>query len=119
MNTLIQQSAQPRLVRALRDWQTDAFEHSLKRDLLALEQGAIPLSKGVTQGGYVDDSNIEVTLLSASEDAEQIVVRVGVFFSEIIAGCSCGDDPAVENAYCEMYVHIDKKTAEASFIIPA
>ena len=46
-----------------------------------------------------------------------IQAKVGVFFNEIIGGCSCGDDPLSENAYCELQVSIDKVTAEAEFSV--
>jgi len=36
---------------------------------------------------------------------------------EIVAGCSCGDDPQSQNAYCAMRVRIDKTTAAAAFAV--
>lgn len=104
-----------RLPQALRDWSDRAFEHSLKAELLALEAGILPLQQGVSRGGYVDASNLEITLLSRSETPEQLSVRVGLFFNEVVAGCSCGDDPVVEPVYCELRIRIDKRDAGASF----
>ena len=104
-------------VNALLDWQTNAFPRTLKRELEGLEAGLLPLHKGVCRGGHVDDSDICATFLSARDDGAVIRARVGIFFSEIIAGCSCGDDPTSENAYCEIEVVIDKETADARFAL--
>lgn len=98
---------------AIQAWNTDAFSKSLKQDIEALEKGVLPLEKGTTQGGLVDDSNITATIMSFSENENSILVKAGVFFTEVIGGCSCGDDPITENAYCEIKLNIDKTTAEA------
>lgn len=105
------------LKQSLQDWQTEAFESSLKAELLALDPALLPLQKGASRGGYVDGSNIEITLLSTAATADQITAKVGVFFNEIIAGCSCGDDPMSESAYCEVCVLIDRQTGMASFLL--
>ena len=42
-------------------------------------------------------------LLSASEDAGLLRVKAGIFYTGIIAGCSCADDPTPIdelNEYC-------------------
>lgn len=103
------------LKQSLQDWQTEAFESSLKAELLALDPALLPLQKGVSCGGYVDGTNMQMTLLSTAATADRITAKVGVFFNEIIAGCSCGDDPMSEPAYCELCVLIDKQTGMASF----
>jgi len=103
------------LKQTLQSWSTDAFESTLKAELMALEPDFLPLQEGVSQGGYVDASNIELSLLSAIDNGIEIAAKVGVFFSEIIAGCSCGDDPATENAYCELTVYIDKQRGYTRF----
>ncbi|WP_428609530.1 glucosamine--fructose-6-phosphate aminotransferase [Sedimenticola sp.] len=103
------------LQQALRDGATEDFWQSLKAELLALEPGILPLQQGVTQGGYADASNLEMTLLDKSETSQQIIAKVGLFYGEIIAGCSCGDDPVVDSVYCEVRIRIDRETAEAQF----
>ncbi|MDQ7074552.1 MAG: hypothetical protein Q9O24_05235 [Gammaproteobacteria bacterium] len=38
---------------------------------------------------------------------------MGSFFSEIVSGCCCGDEPTMsENAYCELQLLIDPESAE-------
>jgi hypothetical protein len=103
----------PKFHNALRDWPTDTFTHTRKLEIEQLESGLLPLQQGVAQGGYVDDSLLAATVLNVSDDARAIHARVGIFFSEIVAGCSCGDEPMATHAYCELRFSIDKATAEA------
>ncbi|TCV86383.1 glucosamine--fructose-6-phosphate aminotransferase [Sulfurirhabdus autotrophica] len=107
----------PKLPRSLRDWHSDAFVQTLKNEIVELKTGTLPLHQGISQGGYVDDSNISATVLSTTETEHTILTKVGIFFTEIVICCGCGDDPMPQNAYCEMHISINKATAEAEFII--
>ncbi len=110
----------PILLNAIQQWRSGAFEKALKNELENTQSHALPLEKGTSQGGYVDDSNISVTVLNHEDRENKIQVKVGIFFTEVITGCGCGDDPMPVNAYCEMLISIDKMTAEAIFeVIPA
>ncbi len=108
------------LTKSLQAWRSDDFNKMLKNELEALPAGALPLEKALTRCGTADDSDIAVIVISADENDDSIQCRIGVFFSEIVAGCVCSDDdPAPETAHCEMRVSIDKATAEAKFrVIP-
>ncbi len=107
----------PKFLDALQEFQSGSFETALKRELENLPAGTLPLEKGTTRGGFVDDSNISVTVINAKQNKNSIQSKVGIFFTEIIVGCGCGDDPIAENAYCEMLISIDKTTSEAEFEI--
>ena len=107
----------PKFIDAVRDWPTDAFALSLKRELMALGNGVLPLEKGVAYGGVVDDNNIAVSILRSTDAGSAIVVRVGVFFTEVIAGCNCDEDPLSIPAYCELHINIDKLSAEADMTL--
>ena len=93
------------------------FEKALKRELENLPAGSLPLEQGTSRGGFVDDSDISVSVINTQQSGNSIQAKVGVFFTEIIVGCSCGDEPIAENAYCEMLVCIDQTTSEAEFVI--
>lgn len=109
----------PRLVNALRDWDSDFFARTLKSEIENLPAGTMPLDQGTSQGGFVDDENIAVTVLRAKDGEDSVQADVGVFFTEVVAGCSCGDEPMAQHAYCEIRVRIDKATAETEFsVIP-
>lgn len=98
----------------MRDWKSDAFSRTLKQELENLHPGVLPLDQVTSQGGYVDDNDIVVTVLGVAEEDAAIVARVGIFFTEIVINCGCGDDPMPINAYCEMRIAIDKADATAT-----
>lgn len=107
----------PKLANSLRDWQSAAFSQTLKNEIRKLEPGALPLEKGVSQGGHVDDSDLTTTVLHVVDDECAIYARVGIFFTEIVGSCGCGAEPMPQNAYCEMRISIDKATAESRFTL--
>ena len=104
-----------RLPATLEAWGGGAFPAALKRELRALPAGSLPLQRGTAQGGLVDDSDIAVTLLQATEEPAVLRLRIGVFFTEVVGGCSCGDDPVAANAYCELGLEIDRHDATVRF----
>ena len=106
-----------RLDVPLSDCQSQLFARRLKGALERLPPGTLPLALATTQGGQVDDSDISVTLLAVRDDGNVIRARVMVFFSEIVGGCSCGDEPVSANGYCELVVSIDRRTAAAQFTV--
>jgi hypothetical protein len=102
------------LGNSARAWNTDAFPAVLKAEIRRLGTGSLPLQE-VAAGWRVDDDDVQITMLGSSDSATEIHVNVGVFFSEIIAGCSCGDEPAASTTYCELRVTINKANGQASF----
>ena len=48
---------------------------------------------------------------------DMIEGSVGVFFTEIVINCGCGDEPMPTNAYCELQLSIDKNTVAVRFAI--
>ena len=93
----------------------DGLGAALKAWIEGLGPGLLPLERCAARGGLVDDSAVTATVIAASVTADRIEARVGVFFTEILGGCSCGDDPAVENAYCELQLRIDRRSGDARF----
>ncbi len=67
----------------------------------------------------IDESFIDITLLSSVETKQVIQLKIGVFFREILTGCACSDDPLqtimYENGYCELQAEFNKTTALISF----
>ena len=102
-----------KLPGSLRDWHTKNFASTFNREILDLPSGTLPLQSRGMQNGLVDDTNLSLVVLQQAETEKECSVKAGVFFSEIIGGCSCGDEPAAENAYCEVWIEISKTTAEA------
>jgi len=103
------------LTNALKNWGSEDFKKVLKHDIEALSNDVLPLNQATCQGGIADDSNISALINSVTENNTQLLIKVGIFFNEIIAGCNCNDDPAEENTYCELLLTINKSNAEACF----
>lgn len=80
------------------------FAATLKCEIEALPHGSLPLAQAVSW--LVDERDLRVTVMGAERVDSQIHARMGVFFGEIIAGCSCGDEPQVCAAYTELSLRI-------------
>lgn len=111
-----------KLADSLLAWRTSDFNRILKHEVEQLNASQLPLQQGLTVGSYALDNKLEVVILAATETAELIRVKIGIFYTSIIAGCSCADDPTPvdENSeYCEMQLDIDKVTAETAVTLLA
>lgn len=106
-----------KLPHSLAAWPSVSFSAVVKDELERLDTGTLPLDKATQQGGYVDDSSITCTILKIKDKKDCITIKTGIFFTEILICCGCGDDPVPENTYCELVVTLDKKNAEAAFDI--
>ena len=103
------------LHRSLKHWKSISFKEIFKSEFLKLDLSTLPLHQSTTQGGYVDYTNIELTLLSTTENVRDILIKTGLFFNEIVGGCNCEDDPIEINNYCILLISINKNTARCSF----
>ncbi len=101
------------LPESLRAWPSDDFARILKREIESLPLGSLPLDQAASS--LVHDSPITATVLRVEEGEGAIGAKVGIFFSEILTGCSCGYEPEPQSAYCEIQVKIDKATGKAVF----
>jgi hypothetical protein len=111
-----------RLPDSLSTWGTADFRLALKRELETLGLAGLPLQQGLSASSYALDDPVTVVVMGADDDAQAIRARVGVFYSGIIAGCSCADDPTpveAQNEYCEVEISIDKTTAAARIDLAA
>ena len=96
-------------------WGSDQFNQLFKKSVEQLKNGDLPLTKAASVSGYIDDSDLSITIQSSSEHNGVITVEFGIFFGEIIVGCSCGDDPPVERSYSDMKAVINRSTGETEF----
>ncbi|MCB1871741.1 MAG: hypothetical protein KDI49_07015 [Gammaproteobacteria bacterium] len=104
-----------RLPKVLDAWQTPAFKEVFEQEVGALDRSLLPLQPGLSHGSHIADEAIGVMLLSAVDAGSSVQVRAGIFFSSIIAGCSCADDPTPvdrNSEYCELQFDIDKRSAD-------
>ena len=96
------------------------FRKILVEELQQLPIDQLPLQQGLTTSSYVVDEARKVMLIDVREDIESIHVKAGVFYSGVVAGCSCADDPTPiekNNEYCELQIDIDKTTAQTRVIL--
>lgn len=102
-----------KLGQALRAWGTPEFEATFKQEIVQ-SADQLPLQQGLTIGNYVAADPITVAIISVAELGNIIRVRAGIFYTSVIGGCSCADDPtpiSKNNEYCEVEMDIDKVTA--------
>lgn len=110
----------PQLTTVLSTWGTPAFEDTLKKEVTAMDAALLPLQQGLAQSSYTDGAQRSVIIMNMSEEAASIRVKIGIFYSGVIAGCSCSDDPTPTNEiteYCEVLFEIDKMTAETTITL--
>ena len=103
--------------QSLQHYPSDDFKRILKTEIEACDKKLLPLEKATEQGGYVSDEAITATVLRVTDQTDSVQVNVGIFFTEIVICCGCGDDPMPTNVYCEMNFVINKRTTEAEIKI--
>lgn len=96
-------------------WGETDFAHIAKKEIESIDSTHLPLQQGLSLSSYVSDNPFSITVLKTTENDNSIIIKTGIFFSGIIAGCSCADDPTPldeQNEYCEIQFTINKNTAE-------
>ena len=102
------------LTLALSAWGTPEFENVLKAEIEQLGVDQLPLQQGLSTSSYALDSSLKARIIKVSDDANCISAKVGLFYTGVIAGCNCADDPTPveeQNEYCEVRLDINKSTA--------
>ena len=97
--------------RCLAAQDTADLEYGLGELIDALPPGELPLQSCCTQGGIVDETERTISLLSVQHTDESIQARIGVFFTEVVGGCNCHDDPVRHHAYCVVQIRINRRDA--------
>ena len=105
----------PDFPNSLATLNTPEFNSTLKKEILQLDASKLPLQQALKQSSYVSESDFSVVVLSSSDNETDVVAKVVVFFTGIIAGSCCSDDPTPVDElqeHCELELKINKKTAE-------
>ena len=106
-----------RLTASLQAWDSPDFPSVLKEEIGRLDAAHLPLQQGLTTSSHALEGTHSAMIISVAEKPDCIQARVGIFYSGILAGCSCADDPTPvepQNEYCEVLVSINKANAAAS-----
>ena len=86
---------------------------ALVQALERLPYGSLPLHEACTQGGIIDDSGLSVSVLRYIASDYHVVVRLGVFFAEVVGGCNCHDDPVATHSYALLGLRIARSDGAA------
>lgn len=93
------------------------FREVLKREIERLDPTALPLQQGLARSSHVTERPFQALILGTREEDERLHVKAGLFYTGIIAGCSCADDPTPIDEiteYCVVEFDIDRATADAT-----
>ena len=111
------------LNNALSAWGSQDFNDRFKGEVESLPADELPLQQGLSLSSYVSSEPFKVMVISATEEPDVIRIKAGIFYSGIIAGCSCSDDPTptdVQAEYCDLEFIIDRKTGSTTVsLLPA
>lgn len=98
-------------------WNSESFKAVIKQELCSIDAKLLPLQKGLRYSSMANTDSLSVSVLTVKDDEQQILVKAGLFYTGIIAGCNCADDPTPvdeNNEYCEVLFRINKHTAETT-----
>ncbi len=98
-------------------WDTDAFNAVFIKEICALDLNDLPLQEGLSHSSYANSDNLAAMVLNKKSDDNKLFIKSGLFYTGVIAGCNCADDPTPvdENIeYCEVLFSIDRQTAETT-----
>ncbi len=91
------------------------FDQFLILELSQRGLGGLPLQQGLSQSSVALDDELSVVILGKHQDSTHIHVKVALFYTGIIAGCNCADDPSpadVQQEHCEIMASISKQTGD-------
>jgi hypothetical protein len=105
------------LKESLGAWASPEFNETFKAEVERLQHEELPLQQGLSLSSSVSAEPFKVMVIRSAEEPGAIRIKAGIFYSGIIAGCSCSDDPTptdLQSEYCDVEFVIDKESAETS-----
>jgi hypothetical protein len=111
-----------RFIDALNAWGTPDFNDILRQEIERLTGDQLPLQQGLSLTSHALDNRISAMIISVTGEESVILAKAGIFYTGIVAGCSCADDPmpvTEQGEYCVVQVTIDKATAGATLVLLA
>jgi len=104
-----------KLQKSVHTWGLPGFQDTLKIEIENLHGDLLPLQQGLRHSSHAVSDRFSVIILATSDDTDFLHIKAGIFYSGIIAGCNCADDPTPvdeQSEYCEIILDICKLTAE-------
>ena len=71
----------PELLDALQQSRPGVIERALKHELENLPAGTLPLEKSTNRGGFVDDSDISVSVINVKQHENSIQAKVCLLYT--------------------------------------
>lgn len=105
------------LPQSLKAWNSADFNEHFKAEVEQLKADELPLQQGLSLSSYVSGEPFKVMVIGTSDEGDVIRIKAGIFYTGIIAGCSCSDDPSptdVQPEYCDIQFDINKHSAETT-----
>jgi len=105
------------LKQSLASWGDAAFERDFCAEVEGLPAAALPLQAGLAHSSAVAEEPFRVLVMASEERPQGVWVKAGIFYSGVIAGCNCADDPTpveTQQEYCELEFVIERQTARAT-----
>ncbi len=105
---------------SLKAWDSTSFNVVFKQEVCVLDSKFLPLQQGLQNSSYAISDKLSMIILNVKHDDSRIVVKAGLLYNGIIAGCSCTDDPTPTdetNEYCDVEFCINKLTAETTVLL--
>lgn len=109
-----------KFAKSLEAWNRPEFEAVFKEEVRKLPASQLPLQAALAHSSHVSETAIEPVVLLASELADAIRIKTGIFYAGIIAGSCCADDPTPlceQTEYCELQFDINKNSAEVTIVL--
>lgn len=103
------------LRQSCKHWHEDSFTEIFNQELAALDINQLPLQQGLSHSSVALKDKLRATILDKHDRESQLYVRAGLFYTGIISGCSCADDPSPQDEvteYCEAVFSINPESAE-------
>jgi len=102
---------------AIDAWGTPDFNNVIKAELEQMSVEQLPLQQGLSFSSIALDTSIQAIIISSSETKKRINVKVSLFYTGVISGCNCADDPSPideQSEHCELQLDIDKISGDAA-----
>lgn len=96
-------------------WPAPEAKVGLKQCIENLGEDALPLQQGLQFSSVPSNEPVTAVVLVLKEHEDSLLAKVSVFYSGLIAGCACDDDPAPQETiaeHCELSIRINKETGE-------
>lgn len=104
----------------LNTWKRAEFDELLRADIDQMTVDQLPLQQAIVSSSYALDTNIKSIIINKTDDSDAIHIKAGIYYTGIIAGCNCADDPSPADEipeYCVVQIEIDKRTAETKIVL--